>query len=127
MMNKNKQHKYLSILLIALFIICKYWLRPLKIQNEAVNFFLGIAPNFFASMGIPMFAFWNYKSMTATKFANYNKWLPYFLVLFFIGFIIEEVKPTFANSQHFDWFDILFSGTGILIFYRYHKKYILAN
>lgn len=121
------RHKILTVSVLAMFIACKYLLRSINFSWIGLKFFLGVAPNFFIALLIPMGSYWNYLSMNKKDFVSLEKTLPLFLIMLFIWFCIEETYPIFSNSKIFDWNDILFSGIGIWLFYFYYKTGLKRN
>ncbi|WP_421795982.1 hypothetical protein [Haliscomenobacter sp.] len=113
----------LTIFLVILFIFCKFYLRTLNLNNGLAIFLLGVSPNFFSAIGMPMFSLWNLHKKEENILKKYDKYILWGLGIFFLLFIYEEYIPTFANSQVFDYWDILFSFFGLTAFYLIYKIY----
>ena len=84
--------------------------------NSTIMYLLGIAPNFFPSIGIPaLFVVviplmkWSNKWLTDKKHITAN-------IVSLIGLISWEIIQTTTRKGHFDWHDILWTLIGALVF-----------
>jgi NhaP-type Na+/H+ and K+/H+ antiporter len=117
-MNLNRKKKVIvinSLLFAALFglvYLNKEVLRPSLSNAHFANILTGCFPNFVAAYLISL-AFVNAVLIRKPKFGRliaYGASLIVFLIL-----TIEELKPMWGASTHYDSFDILASGLGSLL------------
>ena len=128
---KGKQIIIKNILLFALLFglvyVNKEVFRPNFSHIPLVNILTGSFPNFIAAYIISL-AFIN---AVLTKNPKHGRVIAYMSsALVFIFLTIEEIKPLWGASEHFDSFDILASGLGsllsistfeIIVYFRKHK------
>jgi hypothetical protein len=117
----------LFALLFGLVFLNKKVFRPNFMSIPLVNILTGSFPNFIAAYLISL-AFINPVLM---KNPNYGRVIAYVSsALVFIILTIEEIKPVWGASEHYDLYDIVASGLGsllaiftyeIIIFFRKHE------
>lgn len=117
----------LFVLLFGLVSLNKKVFRPNFSYIPLVNIITGSFPNFIAAFIISL-AFIN---AVLTKNPKHGHVIAYVSsALVFIILTIEEIKPIWGASEHYDSFDIVASGLGsllsvstfeIIIFVRKHK------
>ncbi len=88
-------------------------------ESVTIKYLLGVAPNFFPSIGIPALFFIlipvvnNQKS--ANKWFNEEKHITGNLISL-IGLLAWEFLQTLTLRGHFDWHDVLWTIIGAMIF-----------
>lgn len=102
--------------------LIKYGIRPYAGVQEPLNFLLGIAPNFLGSLLIPFGACWFFGGRdfaVARLFRTRN--MAEVRLVCLLGFLLLVVNeylqkiPLFGRT--FDYFDILFSASGLMLAY----------
>ena len=128
---KGKQIIIKNILLFALLFglvsLNKEVFRPNFNHINLVNILTGSFPNFIAAYIISLAMI----NAVLTKNPKHGRVIAYMSsALVFLVLTIEEIKPMWGASEHFDSFDILASGLGsllsistfeIIVFFRKHK------
>ena len=117
----------LFALLFGLVYVNKEVLRPNFGHIPSVNILTGSFPNFIAAFLISLALI----NAVLTKNPKHGRIITYTgASLIFIVLTIEEIKPMWGASEHFDSIDILASGLGsflsistyeIIVFVRKHK------
>lgn len=107
---------------VLIFAIVKFYLRELNIQNDLILFLLGIYPNFLAGLMIPMLFLSNYQKLSSDKVKSFDLKIKFIMLATLIFLIFEEYRPTFGSSKIFDYWDIIFSGVGLILFFIVYKK-----
>ena len=102
----------LFVLLFGLVSLNKEILRPIFSHISFVRSLTGCFPNFIAAYIISL-AFVNAVVTREPKYGRHFVYLSSLLV--FIILTIEELKPMWGASTHYDSFDILASGLGSLL------------
>jgi hypothetical protein len=103
---------FLFGLLFGLVSFNKEILRPIFSHLTFVRILTGSFPNFIAAYIISL-AFVN---AVVTRKLKYGRHIVYISsLLVFVIFTIEELKPMWGASTHYDSFDILASGLGSLL------------
>lgn len=126
--------KRLVITGAILILTIKFIIRPLYLVDDAVKFFLGIAPNLYGSFLIPFGVYWIFSRNGFSIARIFKIHSPYDLRLVcLIGFgmlIINEylqLIPFFGRT--FDYFDIFFSAVGLttayFVFGKIQQRYRL--
>lgn len=87
--------------------------------NALINYFLGVAPNFFPAVGIP--ALLVILIPVLSKKRSTNKWLTekrYFTanLISLVGLLTWELVQIRTKSGRFDWNDMLWTIIGAFIF-----------
>ena len=114
-MKKNNKQKIIIInlllfaFLFGLVSLNKEILRPLYNHMPFVKILTGSFPNFIASYIISL-AIVNAVLVKKPKYSRLIIYISSFLV--FIVLTVEELKPMWGASTHYDSFDILASGLG---------------
>lgn len=102
--------------------LIKYLLRPFFSFPEPVSFFLGIAPNLIGSFLLPFGACW----LISRKQTGLARWcrvgncqqLRLFCTSAFCLLVVNEyLQQIRFFGRTFDYFDILFSGLGLILAY----------
>lgn len=114
--------KIISLSGLFIFAIVKFYLRELKIQNDFISFFLDIYPNFLAGLMIPMLFLYKYEMVAIDKVKKFDIKIKYLMLATLIFLIFEEYRPTFGSSKTFDFWDIIFSAVGLIVFYMVYKS-----
>jgi len=112
--------------------LIKYGIRPLLPGNEAVTFFLYIAPNLLGSFLIPFGACWffagrDFRVARIFRIRNYFE-LGKVCTLGFLMLVINEYLqriPFFGRT--FDVYDILFSAVGLGIAYFVYSRWLITR
>jgi hypothetical protein len=114
--------KWIVITGILLIWIIKFGIRPFVHLSTSVKFVMGVAPNLFGAFLIPFAAYWLY---THTHFFNGRLMRFDFFsdsrIVCLFGFSLTVINeylqliPVFGRT--FDYFDIVFSGVGLLFSY----------
>jgi hypothetical protein len=114
--------KRLVIAGAILILTIKFVIRPIYLVDDAVKFFLGIAPNLFGSFLVPFGVYWFFSRSGFSIARIFKIQSPYDLrVVCLIGLgmlIINEylqLIPFFGRT--FDFFDIVFSAVGLTAAY----------
>ena len=102
----------LFALLFGLVSLNKEFLRPLYSNIPIIKVLIGSFPNFIAAYIISL-AFMNAVVIREPKYGRLIVYLSSFLV--FAILTIEEFKPIWGASTHYDPFDIFASGLGSLL------------
>lgn len=102
----------LFALLFGLVSLNKEFLRPLYSNTPIIKVLIGSFPNFIAAYIISL-AFMNAVVIREPKYGRLIVYLSSFLV--FAILTIEEFKPIWGASTHYDPFDIFASGLGSLL------------
>jgi len=117
-MKKNNKQKiiiinlFLFALLFGLVTINKEFIRPLYSHLPFAGILTGSFPNFIAAYIISL-AFINAVLVKKPKYSRLISYISSFLV--FIVLTVEELKPMWGASTHYDSFDILASGLGSIL------------
>lgn len=111
-----------SVLGILLFGFVKFYLRTLHFTNGFIKFLLGIYPNFIAGLIIPMLFLFKYQSIPLNKVKSFDIKIKLIVLISTSFLIFEEFRPTFASSKTFDYWDIIFSVIGSLLFLLIYQK-----
>lgn len=82
-------------------------------MNQILDYFLGVAPNFFAA--IALCSFFLYLAPYLQISTAYH--LPFSLAVSFVGLVSWEFVQILSSRGYFDWHDILWTFFGCLIFY----------
>ena len=114
---KNSIPRIVTIACLLLFLLTKFVFRQKPIESAAIQFLLGVLPNFTASLGISSSFLLTFENSQQSEVKSYDK-LVLFLILF-IGLLltVEEFYQVIARSTVLDEWDILFSYLGLLLFY----------
>ncbi len=107
---------------VLIFAVVKFYLRELHIQNDFILFTLGIYPNFLAGLMIPMLFLFKYRVLDIDKVENFDRRIKYIMLATLMFLIFEEYRPTFGSSKVFDYWDIVFSAVGLIVFYIVYLK-----
>jgi hypothetical protein len=124
----TKQQSYFWFLLFAFgtvgFTVVQDNLRPnYHGQSDLVKYLLGIAPNFFAGLGLSSFFVVMITHINSTsKNPSKSVWLnnkAHFssILISVVGLSLWEFMQTFSARGHFDWHDIIWTLVGALTFY----------
>jgi len=111
-MNRKKViaiNAVLFAILFSLISLNKEVLRPVFSNAGLVTYLLGCFPNFLAAYLISL------STVTAVlirKFKNGRLIVYTVSILVFVILMIEELKPMWGASKHYDLFDIVASGVG---------------
>ena len=107
-------------------------IRPNYIGNNlTVKYLLGIAPNFFPSIGIPaLFVVLIPQMKRTSKWLNENKHITANLISI-TGLLSWEFIQAWSTKLHFDWNDVIWTLIGAFVFQlvwtitpnRYKEKY----
>ena len=117
-MNRKSKQRIIVInlllfaLLFGLVSLNKEFLRPLYSNTPIIKVLIGSFPNFIAAYIISL-AFMNAVVIREPKYGRLIVYLSSFLV--FAILTIEEFKPIWGASTHYDPFDIFASGLGSLL------------
>lgn len=117
-MKKNSKQKiiiinfFLFALLFGLVSLNKEVLRPLYSHLPFAGILTGSFPNFIAAYIISL-AFINAVLVKKPKYSRLILYISSFLV--FMVLTVEELKPMWGASTHYDSFDILASGLGSIL------------
>jgi hypothetical protein len=117
-MNRKSKQRIIVInlllfaLLFGLVSLNKEFLRPLYSNTPIIKVLIGSFPNFIAAYIISL-AFMNAVVIREPKYGRLIVYLSSFLV--FVILTIEEFKPIWGASTHYDPFDIFASGLGSLL------------
>jgi hypothetical protein len=103
---------FLFVLLFGLVSLNKEILRPIFSHLTFVSILTGSFPNFIAAY-IIILAFVNAVLTRKLKYGRHIVYISSLLV--FVILTIEELKPMWGASTHYDSFDILASGLGSLL------------
>ena len=117
-----------------MILAIKFIIRPLYWVDDAVKFFLGVAPNLFGSFLIPFGVYWFFSRnglYIARIFKIQSPYDPRLVCLIgFVMLIINEylqLIPFFGRT--FDYFDIAFSAVGLttayFVFGKIQQRYQL--
>jgi hypothetical protein len=101
---------------VLLFAVVKFHLREMDIQNEVIQFLLGIYPNFLAGMMIPLLFLFKYDELDVAKVAAFDMKIKLIMVATLLFLIYEEFRPTIGSSKTFDVWDMVFSAVGLMVF-----------
>jgi hypothetical protein len=118
---KTSKSLYYWFSIFALCFLCfqavSYYIRPnYSGENAIINYFLGIAPNFFPAIGIPaLFVVFMMQLKSANKLLNEKRFLTANLISI-IGLVGWEFIQTSSEKLHFDWNDVLWTFIGAAIF-----------
>lgn len=119
--------KRVVIIGAIIILLIKLVIRPLRLFDDPIRFFLGIAPNLLGSFLIPFGAWWFFSGqnyLLARIFhirSNYD--LRVVCILGFIMLVFNEylqLIPVFGRT--FDYYDIIFSGVGLTTSYFVFAK-----
>jgi len=113
--------KIISFSGVIIFAVAKFYLRELNIQNDFIRFILGIYPNFLAGLMIPMIFLYKYELLAIDSVEKFDLKIKYIMLATLIFLIFEEYRPTFGSSKIFDYWDIIFSAAGLIVFYMVYK------
>jgi len=103
---------FLFGLLFGLVTLNKEILRPSLSDIPIVKSMLGCFPNFVAAFIISLF----FVNAALTMESGYSRFLVFFGSLFvFAVLTIEELRPMWGASTHYDVLDIVASGVGSLL------------
>lgn len=92
-------------------------------QSDLIKYLLGVAPNYFAGLGLSSFFVVMITHINSTsKKPSASVWLNSraqisSILISVIGLSLWEFMQTFSARGHFDWNDILWTFTGALTFY----------
>jgi len=117
-MNRKSKQRIIVInlllfaLLFGLVSLNKEFLRPLYSNTPVIKVLIGSFPDFIAAYIISL-AFMNAVVIREPKYGRLIVYLSSFLV--FAILTIEEFKPMWGASTHYDPFDIFASGLGSLL------------
>ncbi|GAI85407.1 unnamed protein product [marine sediment metagenome] len=117
-MNRKSKQRIIVInlllfaLLFGLVSLNKEFLRPLYSNTPIIKVLIGSFPNFIAAYIISL-AFVNVVVIREPKYGRLIVYLSSLLV--FVILTIEEFKPMWGASTHYDSFDIFASGLGSLL------------
>ena len=119
-MNTSKSLYYWFALFAFCFIAYQQVIdniRPNYIGNNlTLKYLLGIAPNFFPSIGIPaLFVVFFPEMKQTSKWLNENKHITANLISV-TGLITWEFIQASSKKLHFDWNDVLWTLIGALVF-----------
>lgn len=128
-MKYNFKREYYWLLLFAIcflaFQIIQDTIRPnYNGKNEVIIYFLGVAPNFFPSIGIPALFVVILTSFTVKnkfKFLLNSKVHITANVVSLIGLLNWEFFQPFTSRGQFDWHDVIWTLIGALIFHFLYK------
>jgi len=98
--------------LFGLISLNKEFLRPTLNNSDLLIVLTGCFPNFIAALFISL------ASVSAALFRKFNHerlFVYLFSLAVFIVLMIEEIKPMWGASTHYDLFDIIASGLGSLL------------
>jgi len=115
----KSEYYWFSIFALSFLIFqyISYQIRPNYIGgNELINYFLGIAPNFFPAIGIPAIFILFIQSTSNSN----NKWLKEYKyitanLVSLSGLVIWEFMQL-TGKLRFDWHDILWTIIGAVVF-----------
>ena len=100
-------------------------------NNLTIKYLLGIAPNFFPSIGIPaLFVVLIPQMKRTSKWLNENKHITANLISI-TGLLSWEFIQAWSTKLHFDWNDVIWTLIGAFVFQlvwaitpnRYKEKY----
>ena len=117
-MNRKSKQRIIVVnlllfaLLFGLVSLNKEFLRPLYSNTPIIKVLIGSFPNFIAAYIISL-AFINVVVIREPKYGRLIVYLSSLLV--FAILTIEEFKPIWGASTHYDSFDIFANGLGSLI------------
>jgi len=117
-MNRKSKQRIIVInlllfaLLFGLVSLNKEFLRPLYSNTPIIKVLIGSFPNFIAAYIISL-AFINVVVIREPKYGRLIVYLSSLLV--FVILTIEEFKPIWGASTHYDSFDIFANGLGSLL------------
>jgi len=117
-MNRKSKQRIIVInlllfaLLFGLVSLNKEFLRPLYSNTPIIKVLIGSFPNFIAAYIISL-AFINVVVIREPKYSRLIVYLSSLLV--FAILTIEEFKPIWGASTHYDSFDIFANGLGSLL------------
>lgn len=102
--------------------LIKYLLRPNFIFPEPVSFFWGIAPNLLGSFLLPFGACWlfqgkHFRRVKWCRVENSTQLRQFCGSAFFLLLVNEYLQQIRFFGRTFDYFDILFSGLGLVLAY----------
>lgn len=100
---------FLFAALFGLITLNKAFLRPNLNNSEISQILTGCLPNYLASFLISL-AFVN--AILARKPKHGRRWIYLVAFLVFAILALEEFKPIWGASTHYDSFDVLASGLG---------------
>jgi len=63
-----------------------------------------------------------YRVLDIDKVDNFDRRIKYIMLATLIFLIFEEYRPTFGSSRVFDYWDIVFSAVGLIVFYIVYLK-----
>lgn len=92
-------------------------------KSEVLSYFLGVAPNYFAGLGLASFFVVMITHINVTsKKPSSSVWLngkAHLLSMFIAitGLFIWEFMQTFSARGHFDWHDLIWTIFGVITFY----------
>ncbi|MBK9643378.1 MAG: hypothetical protein IPO72_19390 [Saprospiraceae bacterium] len=119
--------KIITLSGVFLFAVVKFYLRELNIQNDFIRFILNIYPNFLAGLMIPMLFLYNYELVAIDRVKKFDVKIKYIMLATLIFLIFEEYRPTFGSSKIFDYWDMIFSAIGLIVFYIVYKTIMTAK
>ena len=117
-MNRKSKQRIIVInlllfaLLFGLVFLNKEFLRPLYSNTPIIKVLIGSFPNFIAAYIISL-AFINVVVIREPKYGRLIVYLSSLLV--FVILTIEEFKPIWGASTHYDSFDVFANGLGSLL------------
>ena len=121
-MELKQVSKRLVITGAILILAIKFIIRPIYLVDDAVKFFLGVAPNLFGSFLVPFGVYWFFSRSGFSIARIFKIQSPYDLrVVCLVGLgmlIINEylqLIPFFGRT--FDFFDMVFSAVGLTTAY----------
>jgi|GWRWMinimDraft_6_1066014.scaffolds.fasta_scaffold10614_2 hypothetical protein len=113
--------KIITLSGVIVFAIVKFYLRELKIQNDFISFILNIYPNFLAGLMIPMLFLFKYEFIAFDRIKKFDRKIKFIMLATLLFLIFEEYRPTFGSSKTFDFWDMIFSAVGLIVFYMVYK------
>jgi len=106
---------------VLIFAVVKFYLRDLNIHNDFSRFILNIYPNFLAGLMIPLLFLYKYEFIAIDRIKKFDIKIKCIMVATLLFLIYEEYRPTFGSSKTLDYWDMIFSGVGLLVFYMVYK------
>jgi hypothetical protein len=129
-MDLKQISKWWVIIGTIIIWIIKFGIRPFQVFSGPVEFFLGIAPNLIGSFLIPFGACWFFsgKEFFIARVFRIQS-LNHLRTVCFIGFgllvINEYLQLIPVLGRTFDYYDILFSGAGLMSSYFVFGKILI--
>ncbi len=131
-MELKQLSKRLVIAGAILILAIKFIIRPIYLVDDAIKFFLGVAPNLFGSFLVPFGVYWFFIHSGFSISRIFKIQSPYDLrVVCLIGLgmlIINEYLQLISFfGRTFDYFDIAFSAVGLttayFVFGKIERRY----